>query len=106
MESGFFAKIYDIVAKIPAGYVATYGQIAFLAGHPRAARQVGYAMRAAPAERNLPCHRVVNRFGEMAPEHVFGDRAIQRMLLEGEGVVFAEDGRINFEISQWDGKWL
>ena len=66
----FFARVYDIVAQIPPGYVLTYGQIAAMAGNPRAARIVGYAMNGAPADRDLPCHRVVNRAGCMAPGYV------------------------------------
>lgn len=97
LEKSFFETIYDIVAQIPAGYVCTYGQIAMLAGRPRAARQVGMAMRTAPENRNLPCHRVVNRLGELAPEHAFGAKEIQRMLLEAEGVTFLPDGRICLE---------
>ena len=91
-QISFFDKIYEIVAQIPPGRVATYGQIALLAGSPRAARQVG-----------LPCHRVVNRLGELAPEHVFGDREFQRMLLVSEGVGFLADGRIDLAHYAWQG---
>lgn len=101
MSKGAFARYYDVVARIPMGSVATYGQVALLAGTPRAARVVGYAMAAAPRERGLPCHRVVNRLGELAPEHVFGSRDYQRMLLESEGVVFLADGRIDISRHLW-----
>lgn len=100
-KSGFYQRIYAIVGMIPLGTVATYGQIAMLAGSPRAARQVGYAMSAVSAERKLPCHRVVNRMGELAPEHAFGDRRYQRMLLESEGITFLPGGRINLEKHLW-----
>lgn len=105
-KSKFYQNIYMIVGKIPAGTVATYGQIAMLAGSPRAARQVGYAMAAVSAERQIPCHRVVNRLGELAPEHAFGDQRYQRMLLEGEGIVFLPDGRIDLQRHLWDGQYL
>lgn len=102
-SSGFFQMIYAVVAQIPIGKVATYGQIALLTGHPRAARQVGYAMHTAPRERNLPCHRVVNRLGELAPEHAFGSQEFQRMLLESEGVTFLPDGKIDLKKHLWSG---
>ena len=95
-----FARIYGIVAQIPPGAVATYGQIALIAGMPRGARVVGYAMSAAPS--GLPCHRVVNRFGELAAEHVFGGKEYQRMLLESEGVTFLPDGRIDLHRHLWN----
>lgn len=100
-KSSFYQDIYHMVSKIPVGCVATYGQIARLVGHPRAARQVGYAMARAPKEQCLPCHRVVNRLGELAPEHAFGDKALQRMLLESEGITFLADGRIDLAQHIW-----
>lgn len=96
-----YDRIYEVVADIPKGRVATYGQIAWMAGNPRAPRVVGYAMRKVSCELNLPCHRVVNRLGEMAPDHVFGGAEVQRALLEEEGVIFLENGRIDMEKSQW-----
>ena len=100
-QSNIYQEIYEIVAEIPEGWVATYGQIAWMAGRPRAARVVGYAMKRAPWELDLPCHRVVNRLGELAPPHVFGGEDVQRSLLEEEGVVFLENGRIDMEKCQW-----
>ncbi len=96
-----YKEIYEIVAEIPEGQVATYGQIAWMIGRPRAARVVGCAMKRAPRQLNLPCHRVVNRSGEMAPPHVFGGEDVQRSLLEDEGVVFLENGCIDMEKCQW-----
>jgi methylated-DNA-protein-cysteine methyltransferase-like protein len=93
----FFDAIYRIVATIPAGKVMTYGQLALLAGRPRAARIVGYAMARAPEGRSLPCHRVVNRLGKMAPGDIFGGAGVQRMLLESEGITFLPDGRIDMK---------
>jgi methylated-DNA-protein-cysteine methyltransferase-like protein len=98
--SGFFAGVYSVVSHIPAGKVATYGQIAMMLGSPGAARTVGWAMRAAPP--GLPCHRVVNQKGELSPVDIFG--GIQRELLEREGVPFLPGGRIDLRSCLWDGK--
>ena len=93
--SAFFARIYALVASIPPGSVMTYGQIALVLGHPRAAKSVGTAMRLAPEGRALPCHRVVNARGEMAPGDVFGAKSLQMELLRSEGVPFLPTGRID-----------
>lgn len=100
-RSDLYQKIYEIVADIPEGRVATYGQIAWMAGRPNAPRVVGYVMSRVPAELNLPCHRVVNRLGELAPNHVFGGEVLQRKLLEAEGITFLESGRIDMKKCQW-----
>lgn len=97
---GFFQRVYDVVETIPRGKVMTYGQIASLLGGFYSGRTVGFAMRAAPGERNLPCHRVVNKKGEMAPGYCFGGAENQRRLLAKEGVRFQPDGRIDMERSQ------
>lgn len=86
-----------MVAAIPPGKVMTYGQIATALGRPRASRVVGSAMRLAPAERNLPCHRVVNARGELAPTDVFGSKLLQRELLRSEGVIFLGENTINMK---------
>lgn len=98
---GFFASVYDIVSKIPKGKVATYGRIAMLLGNPRASRIVGYAMSKAPM--NLSNHRVVNRLGEMAPGDIFGGADMQREMLETEGVLFLDNGRIDLDSCLWNG---
>lgn len=98
-KKGFFQKVYDLVALIPEGKVMTYGQIAKRLGGFYSGRTVGFAMRAAPAERNLPCHRVVNKQGDMAPGYCFGGAACQRRMLKKEGVRFYRDGKINMEKS-------
>ncbi len=92
-----FEKIYDIVRKIPKGRVATYGQVAMLAGNPRWARVVGYALHVNPAFGEIPCHRVVNREGRVAPGFAFGGEGVQRKMLEDEGIVFDGDGRIDLK---------
>jgi methylated-DNA-protein-cysteine methyltransferase-like protein len=97
----FFQRVYEIVAQIPQGKVATYGQIAAMLGDPRGARTVGWAMRSAPAHLKLPCHRVVNKNGFLAPDYAFGGTENQRSLLENEGVTFHGDGRIDMEQHLW-----
>ena len=90
-----FEKIYEVVKSIPKGKVATYGQVALLAGNPRWARVVGYALHVNPEPGIIPCHRVVNREGKLAPSFAFGGEGVQRQLLESEGIVFESDGRID-----------
>lgn len=92
-----FERIYDVVRKIPKGKVATYGQVALLAGNPRWARVVGYALHNNPDPSTIPCHRVVNREGRVADSYVFGGGEIQRQLLESEGIVFDADGCVDLE---------
>ncbi|MBT1172076.1 MGMT family protein [Bifidobacterium sp. MA2] len=84
----FGERVYGVVRRIPRGRVATYGQVAALAGAPRAARFVGFALHANPEPGVIPCHRVVFRDGSMAPGFAFGGPERQRALLEAEGVVF------------------
>lgn len=102
-SSGFFEKVYDVVAQIPPGKVMTYGQISNVLGNICSARYVGYAMASAPAVLGLPCHRVVNRLGEMAGGDHFGGAENQRRILEGEGVEFKLNGRIDLEVSLYTG---
>lgn len=92
-----FERIYEVVKKIPKGRVATYGQVAILAGNPRWARVVGYALHNNPAPGIIPCHRVVNREGRVAEAFAFGGGQTQRKLLEEEGVVFESDGRVDLK---------
>lgn len=96
-----FSKIYEVVCKIPKGKVATYGQVATLAGNPRWARVVGYALHNNPAPEIIPCHRVINREGRVAEAFVFGGGGAQRNLLEGEGIVFEKDGQIDLKKYGW-----
>ena len=94
-----FEKIYDIVRRIPFGKVATYGQIARMVGNPRLSRAVGYAMHSAPED--VPCHRVVNRFGGLADAFQPFGKETHRMLLEIEGVEFKADGCVDLEKYLW-----
>lgn len=96
-----FKKIYDVVLKIPEGKVATYGQVASMAGNPRWARVVGYALHNNPAPGIIPCHRVVNREGKTADAFVFGGGQVQREMLKNEGIEFGADGRIDLDKYLW-----
>lgn len=96
-----FEKIYDVVSRIPKGKVATYGLVARMAGNPRWSRVVGYALHNNPAPGVIPCHRVVNREGKVAEGFAFGGSAIQRKMLEDEGIVFEADSHIDLEKYLW-----
>lgn len=98
-----FELIYDVVKQIPYGKVATYGQIAFLAGNPRWSRVVGYALHVNPDPDNIPCYRVVNHFGEPSSAFAFGGVNRQIELLENEGVTFI-DGRVDMNKHIWRGE--
>jgi methylated-DNA-protein-cysteine methyltransferase-like protein len=101
MVSDSYRKIYTVVEQIPVSKVATYGQIAALAGMPGCARQVGYAMHALPEDSAIPWHRVVNARGEISihSEPIYAD--IQRKLLEAEGIEFNRSDRIDLQKYQW-----
>ncbi len=98
----FYDRVYEAVCRIPKGKVATYGQIAMLAGSPRASRVVGYALHVNPKPGVIPCHRVVNREGRLAPSFAFGGTDAQQRLLEGEGVT-VQDGYVDLKRFGWDG---
>ena len=86
----FYDKIYAAVCEIPRGRVATYGQVAAMAGNGGAARAVGNALHHNPAPGLIPCHRVVNAQGRLAPHFAFGGDAEQQRLLEAEGVAVVD----------------
>ena len=99
--SSSYPKIYAAVSRIPKGRVATYGQIASLAGLPRQARLVGYAMHALPAESDVPWHRVVNAAGKISIRgDGLGHDELQAQLLRREGVRFV-DGAIPLATFRW-----
>ncbi len=91
----FSEKVFEAVKKIPHGRVATYGQLALYAGYPKAARAVGNILHKNPMPIVVPCHRVVNYKGRLAPEFAFGGINAQRKLLENEGVVVSDDGYVD-----------
>ena len=89
-------RIYEAVKKIPKGKVATYGQVAELAGDKKMARAVGNALHKNPDPEGIPCYRVVNAKGELAGEFAFGGAGEQAKLLEAEGVEVV-DGRVDLD---------
>lgn len=101
MSSPVFNTFYDIVKRIPAGKVATYGQIARLAGIPRGGRIVGYAMASCPADSGIPCHRVVDRLGGTKAAFDTYSKGTQRAMLEAEGVLFLPDGTVDMAKCTW-----
>ena len=98
----FYDRVYDAVRQIPFGFVATYGQIAMMAGSPRAARIVGGALHRNPEPGIIPCHRVVNREGRLAPEFAFGGPEEQAIRLRAEGIEVV-DGYVDLARYQWLG---
>lgn len=96
-----FEKIYECVKQIPRGKVATYGQIALLAGNPRWARTVGYALHVNPDPSTIKCHRVVNREGMVSEAFAFGGKNMQAALLREEGVEVDSDGKVDLKKYQW-----
>ena len=94
MTKSRWETIYKAVRKVPRGRVASYGQIAELAGLEGHARQVGYALHALPSGSGVPWHRIINAKGEISPRSAGDSHELQRMLLEAEGVTFDERGRV------------
>jgi methylated-DNA-protein-cysteine methyltransferase-like protein len=105
-KSDNYSRIYAVVRRIPRGRVATYGQVARIAGLPGHARQVGYALHSMATDRPVPWHRVVNARGEISPRSEIGSDLIQRQLLEREGVVFNDADRLLLSRFQWRNRQL
>lgn len=93
----FYDRVYEVVKKIPEGKVATYGQIAAALGSPKASRAVGYALHFNPSPGIIPCHRVVNRCGRLAPAFAFGGIDVQKSLLGAEGVEVEGDYTVDLD---------
>ena len=96
LSETFCNEVYSVVREIPAGSVTTYGDIAALLGMPQYSRMVGRALRQVPAGLNLPCHRVVNAQGRLAPGW-----EEQRLLLQEEGVCFRKNGNVDMTRCLW-----
>lgn len=96
----FTQKIYELTSKIPVGYVATYGQLARLAGSPQAARAVGLAMKTNPNAPIVPCHRVVAASGKLTGYSGPGGIDGKRKMLIKEGVKFIGD-KVDLSLSLW-----
>ena len=95
-NKNFFENVYELVKKVPKGKVVTYGEIAREIGNKRMARQVGWALQVNPEPGVIPCHRVVNRFGELSSAFAFGGVNRQAELLRAEGVE-VEDDKVNLK---------
>jgi methylated-DNA-protein-cysteine methyltransferase-like protein len=96
-KAELYERIYQMAALIPPGKVATYGQLAFLAGIPQGGRMAGQAMASVKEGRNIPCHRVVNSVGCCAPGFIE-----QQALLQAEGVTFRKDGQVDMKRHLWN----
>lgn len=110
-EKSSFERIYDVVQNIPRGCVATYGQVATLAGNKRWARVVGYALHQNPDPNNIPCYRVVNKEGRVSKAFAFGGENRQIELLKADGVEFLYDKNkkeyvVDMEKHRWEAEDL
>jgi methylated-DNA-protein-cysteine methyltransferase-like protein len=99
--SSSYQRIYAVVRRIPEGRVATYGQVASLAGLAGHARQVGYALHALPGGTAIPWHRVVNAKGGISLRSMPGGELVQRGLLEREGISLDPRGRVPLARVRW-----
>ena len=100
-QGSTYKQIYEIVKQIPSGKVATYGQIARIAGFPGHARLVGYAMHSLPNNSGIPWHRVINAKGQISFPKDSVENALQRSMLEAEGVVFNLNNSVSLKRFQW-----
>ncbi len=92
-----FDRIYEVVKRIPRGKVATYGQVAMVAGNPRWARVVGYALHCNPDPESIPCYRVVTKDGRVSPAFAFGGQNIQIEMLKNDGIVFVDETHVDMQ---------
>ncbi|MGQ6335158.1 MGMT family protein [Serratia sp. IR-2025] len=98
-DASFSQRVFHIVAAIPYGKVTTYGEVARLAGSPRAARQVGGVLRRLPEGSTLPWHRVINRHGQISQQREDFQR--QRQALLAEGIIFGPHSTVDFDRYGW-----
>ena len=98
----FSSRVYQVIAAIPEGKIATYGTIARLASAPKAARQVGGVLFRLPKGSKLPWYRVVNRLGKISLTE--GRYAKQKQKLLVEGIAFGKDDRIDLDVYGWQGE--
>jgi methylated-DNA-protein-cysteine methyltransferase-like protein len=96
-----YLRIYAVVRQIPRGRVATYGQVAALAGLDGHGRRVGYALHSLPSSMKVPWHRVINARGEVSARTSGDSHELQRHLLEAEGIHFDRRGRIDLTKHRW-----
>ncbi len=100
-STGFFKKVWAIVAHVPIGSIVTYGQVAALLGNPRAARTVGWALHSTPHHIDIPWHRVINSKGRISTDCGEHSPDLQRRLLEHEGIEFDARGYVDVDRYQW-----
>lgn len=100
VTEGFHGRVYDVVRRVPEGHVTTYGDVAAALGSPRVARHVGWALAALKVD-DVPWHRVINSRGRISFRGDTARGALQRALLEAEGVDFTEAGRIDLARLRW-----
>jgi methylated-DNA-protein-cysteine methyltransferase-like protein len=100
----FTERVYRVVRTVPHGRVVSYGGVAAMLGKPRAARGVGQALSVLPDGSDVPWWRVVNHNGEISIKGVLHGPAVQRALLESEGVRFDQRGRIDWKAFGWTGE--
>ena len=98
--SGLYKQIYDIVKRVPAGYITTYGDVAAQTGNPRRSRIVGSAM-ALCDDDTVPCHRVIRKDGSIEGNFGLGGTSYKRFLLESEGIAFLADGKVDLSRHLW-----
>ncbi len=101
MTKDTYRRICEVVRRIPRGRIATYGQVAALAGIPGHSRQVGYALHALSDGSQVPWQRVVNANGAISPRAEPGYDLVQRAMLEAEGVEFNDEGQLNLDRFRW-----
>ncbi len=105
MADDFYARVYEVVRRCPAGRVTTYGRVARALGAPRASRGVGWALRAVAARgasSDVPCHRVVDREGRLSGRRHFETPTVMAERLAAEGVAFVEADRVDLAAHLWD----
>ncbi len=102
-KDDFYRRVYRVVRRIPTGKVTTYGAIAEQIGARSSSRMVGYALHGVAGDMDIPCHRVVNRNGELTGKMHFATPTLMRDLLESEGVTFRGDA-VDMKLHFWQPK--
>lgn len=101
MTKSFNQRVWELVGAIPKGKVASYGQLASMLGHPRRARQVGYALHQTPDDLVLPWHRVINSKGRISFSAESEQYLLQKAMLTAESICFSDDDHIDFKKYGW-----
>ncbi|RMF88026.1 MAG: methylated-DNA--[protein]-cysteine S-methyltransferase [Nitrospinota bacterium] len=102
-QPNFYDYVYRVVRQVPWGKVTTYGRVAAILGHPRAARAVGYALHNLSSDTDVPWHRVINAQGMISARCDLHRPEIQRVLLEAEGIIFDTAGKVDLQRFLWEG---